>query len=52
MEYYNLYKKGRYGWFHITSLPFLSLKDAIKYYKKEWQINIGNEIGNHKVTGL
>lgn len=52
MEYFNLYKKGRYGWFHVTSLKFDNLSSAIKYYKKEFQINIGKEVSNCKVTGL
>jgi len=52
MKNFNLYKLGRYGWFHVTSFKFHSLKNAIEYYKKEFQIKIGNEIGNHKVTGI
>ena len=52
MEYYNLYKKGRYGWFHITSFKFTSLHDAIEFYKKEFKIKIGKKIGAYKVTGL
>jgi hypothetical protein len=52
MKNFNLYKKGRYGWFHVTSYKFNNLSEAIAYYKKEWQIKIGNEISNHKVTGL
>ena len=52
MEYYNLYKKGRYGWFHVTSKKFINLKAAIDFYKEEYHIKIGREIFNHKVTGL
>ena len=52
MEYYNLYKKGRYGWFHVTSNKFNSLKDALCYYRKEWKVKIGNELYTYKVTGL
>jgi len=52
MEYYNLYKRGRYGWFHVTSNKFNSLKDALIYYKKEWSIKIGVELFKYKVTGL
>jgi len=52
MEYYNLYKKGRYGWFHVTSNKFNSLKDALNYYRTEWNVIIGKELYNHKVTGL
>jgi len=52
MEYYNLYKKGRYGWFHVTSLKTDSLKNAIIFFKKEFSIKLGNELFNYKVTGL
>jgi|TARA_R110000823_G_scaffold280950_1_gene399127 predicted enzyme related to lactoylglutathione lyase len=52
MEYYNLYKKGRYGWFHVTSFKTDNLKNAIAYYKKEFSIKLGREIYNFKVTGL
>jgi len=52
MEYYNLYKKGRYGWFHITSFKANSLKKAVAYYKKEFKIKIGKKIGTYKVSGL
>ena len=52
MEYYNLYKKGRYGWFHVTSKKFNSLKEALNYYKIELNIKIGNALSNYKVTGL
>ena len=52
MEHFNLYKKGRYGWFHITSYKFNNLKEAINFYKKEFNIKIGNELTNYKVTGL
>jgi predicted enzyme related to lactoylglutathione lyase len=52
MNYFNLYKKGRYGWFHVTSFKFKSLSDAIKFYKKDFNAKIGREIGNHKVSGL
>lgn len=52
MQNYNIYKKGRYGWFHVTSNKFNSLSDAISYYKKEWNIRLGNELFNYKVTGL
>jgi hypothetical protein len=52
MEFYNLYKKGRHGWFHVTSYESNSLKEAIRHYKKEWCIKIGRNLFNHKVTGL
>lgn len=52
MKYFNLYKKGRYGWFHVTSFKFNNLIDAVEYYKEEWRIKIGFEIGNYKVSGL
>jgi len=52
MEYYNLYKKGRYGWFHVTSNKFNNLKEALNYYKDEWSVKIGKELYNYKVTGL
>jgi hypothetical protein len=52
MEYYNLYKKGRYGWFHVTSCKFNNLIEALNYYNKEWDIKIGKELFNYKVTGL
>lgn len=52
MEYYNLYKKGRYGWFHITSNKFNNLKDALEYYKKNWDISLGYDLFQYKVTGL
>lgn len=52
MEHFNLYKLGRYGWFHVTSFKADSLKQAIEFYKKEFGITIGNKISNYKVTGL
>ena len=52
MEYYNLYKLGCYGYFHITSEKFNNLSDAIKYYKKAFNIKLGNELFNYKVTGI
>ena len=52
MKIFNLYKKGRYGWFHITSFKFNSLKEAVDYYKKNWNIKIGRDLFNYKVTGL
>ena len=52
MEYYNLYRKGRYGWFHVTSNKFNNLKDALDYYREEWKAKIGNELFQYKVTGL
>jgi hypothetical protein len=52
MKNFNLYKKGRYGWFHITAQKSKNLKDAIEYFKKEFAIKIGNELFNYKVTGL
>lgn len=52
MEYYNLYKKGRYGWFHVTSFKFKNLTEAINYYKDVFVIKIGIKIGEYKVTGL
>jgi hypothetical protein len=52
MKYFNLYKKGGYGWFHVTSFKFNNLKEAVNFYKKEWNIKIGNELGKYKVTGL
>jgi len=51
-KYFNLYKKGRYGWFHVTSFLTTDLKTAVDFYKKEWNIKTGNKIGNYKVTGL
>jgi len=52
MKTFNLYKKGRYGWFHVTSFKFKNLHKAIAFYKKEFNAKIGNELYNHKVTGL
>ena len=52
MEYYNLYKKGQQGWFHITSFKCDNLSDAVNYYKKQWNIKIGSDLYNYKVTGL
>jgi hypothetical protein len=52
MESFNLYKKGRYGWFHVTSCKSINLQGAINHFKKEFSIKIGNELFNYKVTGL
>ena len=52
MKNFNLYKLGRYGWFHITSNKFNSLNDAIEFYKCNFNIKIGKNISNYKVTGL
>jgi len=52
MKNFNLYKLGRYGWFHVTSFRFDNLKQAIDFYKKDFNITIGNKISNYKVTGL
>ena len=52
MATFNLYKKGRYGWFHVTSVRANSLKEAIEFYKDAFCIRIGNELMNYKVTGL
>ena len=52
MKTFNLYKKGRYGWFHVTSFNFNNIKEAINFYRKEFNIKIGNDLYNHKVTGL
>ena len=52
MKYFNLYKKGRYGWFHVTSYKSNNLHEAITYYTNEWNIKIGSNIGNYKVSGL
>ena len=52
MEYFNLYKKGRYGWFHVTSYKSENLINAVHYFKKEFSIKIGNGLFQYKVTGL
>ena len=54
MSTFNLYKLGRYGWFHITSIRSSNLKEAIQDLKKNFTIKgLGtNKIGTHKITGL
>jgi hypothetical protein len=52
MIYFNLYRKGRYGWFHVTSFKFNNLSEAVNFYKKDWSIKLGNQIGQYKVSGL
>lgn len=52
MKNFNLYKLGRYGWFHVTSYKFNSLSEAIKFYRKEFNVTLGKDISNCKVTGL
>lgn len=52
MKNYNLYRMGRYGWFHVTSFKFETLEQAINFYKKDFHIKIGNNIGQYKVTGI
>ena len=52
MAYFNLYKKGRYGWIHVTAHKAENLIKAIEFFKKEFFIKIGKELHNYKVTGL
>jgi predicted enzyme related to lactoylglutathione lyase len=52
MKRFNLYKNGRYGMIHITSVATKSLTDAINFYKKNFGIKIGKELFQYKVTGL
>lgn len=33
---YALYKKGRWGYFHVTSMTFENLESAKLYYSKEF----------------
>jgi predicted enzyme related to lactoylglutathione lyase len=49
VEYFNLYKKGRYGWFHITSYKCENINNAIEFFKKEFYIKLGNDLFNYKV---
>lgn len=39
MDIYSLYKEGRWGYFHITSMPFKCLEDAKEYYRKQFGYN-------------
>jgi hypothetical protein len=52
MKNFNLYKKAKWGWFHVTAGNFRNLSESIAYYKEEFNIKIGNEYCNYKVTGL
>jgi predicted enzyme related to lactoylglutathione lyase len=52
MKRFNLYKNGRYGMIHITSVATNNLTDAINFYKKNFGIKIGKELFQYKVTGL
>lgn len=52
MKPFNLYKKARWGWYHVTTDRFENLSAAIKYYKEEFNIKLGNDFCNYKVTGL
>jgi hypothetical protein len=52
MKVFNLYKKAKWGWYHVTSFKFENLAQAITFYKKEFGAKIGNKDCNYKVTGL
>lgn len=54
MKLFNLYKLGRYGYFHVTAYKFNSLKEAIDFYKKEFNVKKLNskDLGSYKITGL
>ena len=54
MEYYNLYKLGRYGFFHVTSFKCESLRQAINYYKETFNACDfkSKKVGSYKITGL
>ena len=53
-ETYNLYKFGRYGYYHITSEKYNGLKEAIKGFNKTYDcLKKKNRLFySYKVTGL
>lgn len=52
LKYFNLYKMGPRGWFHITSVAAPDFKTAVKHFQKEADIKLGRKVGRYKVSGL
>lgn len=52
MKKFSLFKKGRYGWFHITTEKFKDLDSAIEAFKDSFNIKLGENLCEYKIEQI